>query len=561
MRTLIWGLLPPLVVGDETGVDRFSLSTNESVDDEEEFWQTFFERIQPIREGVNSARKVFSEGPVGNALDTAGQLMDDAADIAHSSYRRLNELAYATILRSPGIFVAFLLLVTSVVGQFATDFQQQINGDVEVYLPDGADSSDLLAEVREQWSTDVVIIYFQTGNAKASISERTDENITSVDVLSQMSWIEGDDTSGEGTFDRGLDWDKGDRGTNDGVVWVLSPSQIIKEANSSSWRFNCAMEKYGLPVSDGQNCAIAGLNPYYGYEIPDEQQRIDQLVENAGSLMESMVRDTNGDGTWDTGVIIMGISFDMEVTDIPPRDDPKFGQVKDHKAFLAFAEAYIHGLGTDGEIREGCDDDGSGVCDEIEENCDLCYTTYELTSTMDIERLDDIPPRRAVTVTGLTPVLHDVSDAIYLELVETMLPASLALVALAMLILHRNAKVIIICGTPIAMSLAITFGTTVILDIMLTPMIISAGPILVGLGVDYALHLTNRIEENRQQLIEDHLEKTWQLNRDGFDAEPIDPWDPLISLTATVRAAMTTGHAIFLSALTTIIGFSVLTWD
>ena len=172
--------------------------------------------------------------------------------------------------------------------------------------------------------------------------------------------------------------------------------------------------------------------------------------------MESMVRDTNGDGIWDTGVIIMGISFDMSVTDIPPRDDPKFGQVKDHKAFLAFAESYIHGFGVDGEIREGCDDDGSGVCDEIEENCDLCYTTYELTSTMDIERLDDIPPRRAVTVTGLTPVLHDVSDAIYLELVETMLPASLALVALAMLILHRNAKVIIICGMPIAMSLAIT---------------------------------------------------------------------------------------------------------
>ncbi|SVD71822.1 uncharacterized protein METZ01_LOCUS424676, partial [marine metagenome] len=33
-----------------------------------------------------------------------------------------------------------------------------------------------------------------------------------------------------------------------------------------------------------------------------------------------------------------------------------------------------------------------------------------------------------------------------------------------------------------------------------------------------------------------------------------------ISLTATVRAVLTTGHAIFLSALTTIIGFSVLRW-
>ena len=234
------------------------------------------------------------------------------------------------------------------------------------------------------------------------------------------------------------------------------------------------MEKYGLPISDGENCAIAGSNPYYGYEIPDEQDRIDQYVENAGSLMESMVRDTNGDGTWDTGVIIMGISFDMSTTDIPPRDDPKNGLVKDHKAFLAFAEAYIHGIGPDGKILPNCDDDGSGVCDEIEEaNCYLCYTTYDLTSTMGIDpdtnsldsnRLDDIPERRAVTVTGLTPVLHDVSDAIYFELVETMLPASLALVALAMLILHRNPKVILICGAPIAMSLAITFGATVILD-------------------------------------------------------------------------------------------------
>ena len=43
-------------------------------------------------------------------------------------------------------------------------------------------------------------------------------------------------------------------------------------------------------------------------------------------------------------------------------------------------------------------------------------------------------------------------------------------------------KVIIICGAPILMSLAITFGITVIADIMLTPMIISVGPILVGLG-------------------------------------------------------------------------------
>ncbi|HIC50020.1 MAG TPA: hypothetical protein EYP01_01020 [Candidatus Poseidoniales archaeon] len=97
-------------------------------------------------------------------------------------------------------------------------------------------------------------------------------------------------------------------------------------------------------------------------------------------------------------------------------------------------------------------------------------------------------------------------------------------------------------------------------DIMLTPMIISVGPILVGLGVDYALHLTNRIEENRIDLIEERLEMTWAAQRDGLQTEDVDPWDPHISLMATVRAVLTTGHAIFLSALTTIIGFSVLRW-
>ena len=101
--------------------------------------------------------------------------------------------------------------------------------------------------------------------------------------------------------------------------------------------------------------------------------------------------------------------------------------------------------------------------------CSLCHVTYERTSTMDPTRLDDIPPRRAVTVTGITPVLHDISDEIYLELVETMLPASLALVALAMIILHRNAKVLVICGLPIAMSLFITFGTTVVCLLYTSP--------------------------------------------------------------------------------------------
>ncbi|MCH1592084.1 MAG: MMPL family transporter, partial [Candidatus Thalassarchaeaceae archaeon] len=309
-------------------------------------------------------------------------------------------------------------------------------------------------------------------------------------------------------------------------------------------RFSCAVEKYGLPVSDG-NCAIASQNPNEGYSIPQgdgAQERIDGYVDNSGELLSNFVRDTNNDGIWDTGVIIMGISFDMANTDITPRADLKTGEeIRDHKAFIAYVKSLL-------------------ASDPAKENCELCGRTYAEVWTMDQERSDTIPPRRAVTVTGLTPVLHDVSDSIYEELRYTMLPISLFLVGLTMFILHRSWKVLVICGTPIAMSLAVTFGSTVIFDIMLTPMIISAGPILVGLGVDYSLHLTNRIEENRAEILKKIEDDAWASKRDGEEFLTPDPFDPQISLTANVRAAMTTGNAIFLSALTTIVGFSVLMW-
>jgi predicted RND superfamily exporter protein len=519
-------------------------------DDEVIFWERFYERLGPFRDTVISTRNKVLNSPIGDAFDTGAQLLEDLGETAEAVSVRTAELAYSAVLRSPGFIIALLLLTTAIIGRDALDFEHQINGDVEIYLPDGADSTELLLRVREApWATDIFILYVQTNNA-ATGAEHGNENITDVNILQQMSWLEGDDeNSGNGGYQSGLDEQKNDRGTQDGIIWILSPAQILKEANSSSYRFNCAVEKYGLPTGQQDECALAQLNPYEGYSIPDDQNRVDNLVDQTNSLLSSFVRDTNGDGVWDTGAIVMGMIFEMEGTDVPSRDDPKgitdenpSGQIQDHRAFIRYAQRLIY--------------DESSLSD-----CELCHRTYNNpVSTMDSERLDVIPDRQAITITGLTPVLHDVSDAIYLELVDTMLPISGVLVLLTMLILHRNPKVIVICGLPIAMSLAITFGMTVIADIMLTPMIISAGPILVGLGVDYSLHLTNRIEENRVELIEERLEKAWMANRDGLKTEDIDPWDPLISLTATVRAVMTTGHAIFLSALTTIIGFSVLMW-
>ena len=468
---------------------------------------------------------------------------------------------YGALHKSPGAVIVILMLVTLFIGQHSVKFQHQINGDVEIYLPDGAESKDLLLEVREGWSTDIVMLYIHTENAIDGQSRGTCEeidqcehNITSVNVLKQLSYLEGDDESGQGNYDRGLDWNKEDRGRDDGVVWILSPAQIIKEANSSRARFTCAMEEHGIAGFNLENCPLSSTNSNEGYSIPDDQDAVNSMVENAGNLMNSFVRDTNSDGIWDTAVVVMGIRFEMEGTQIDPRDDPKEEDafLKDHRAFIDYTKRLIY---------EKSDPSKCELC-RVEYDEKLSSMWYEDEDTGEQEWRTPISnegKRRAITVTGLTPVLHDVSEAVY-EQLEWMLPWSLAFVAVTMMILHRNPKVLIICGTPIVMSLAVTFGITVMANIELTPMIIAAGPILIGLGVDYSLHLINRIEEGRNERLELAAEEAWRNQREGLQAEEIDPWDGDVYLGATVDAVMTTGNAIFLSALTTIVGFSVLAW-
>ena len=91
-----------------------------------------------------------------------------------------------------------------------------------------------------------------------------------------------------------------------------------------------------------------------------------------------------------------------------------------------------------------------------------------------------------MTVTGLTKVLEDISNSIYDDLLK-ILPISVLITILVITALHRSLKVVVITGTPIVMALAVTFGSSVLMDITLTPMIIATFPILIGLGVDLSL--------------------------------------------------------------------------
>ena len=172
-----------------------------------------------------------------HALDRA------AASLKETFNQRLSGL-YGTVLASPGTVLALFVVISAVFAQQGMAFQEQIDGDVEIFLPDGASSTDLLLEVRTEWSTDLAVIYITTPNAN---NPNDTTNITDEVVLNEISWLEGDDRNiGGDSTSRGMDFDKDDHGRNDGVLWIISPAQVIKEINSADGRFNNSLCVHGV---------------------------------------------------------------------------------------------------------------------------------------------------------------------------------------------------------------------------------------------------------------------------------------------------------------------------
>jgi len=412
---------------------------------------------------------------------------------------------YKTVLAAPIVTLAFMLLITSWFAYSARDFEEQIEGDVEIYLPEGAESTDLLLEVREQWSTDIALVYIQTNNA---LYGDENANITNENILKEISWVEGDSENiGESSTRRGLDYKKDDRGKEDGVVWVLSISQIIKEANSSDGRFINSFCENGLedrlPLSTP--CAETDQGQWGSYSIPD-QERIDEIISRLQGSLSGMVADTNGDGVWDTTFILIGLRHDLSES-----EHNDFSEIHEHVQNILDNRSSVGLIQTE------------------------------------------------MTLTGLTKVLEDISEEVYYDLTKIM-PWSLVFVVGIVTLLHRSWKIVLISGIPIIMALAVTIGSTVVFDVMLTPMIISAGPILVGLGVDYALHIVNRIEESKRRILDEIQERNYKARQRGKKEEMIpDEWDSDLFREAVMESMSTTGKAVLLSAITTMIGFGVLT--
>ena len=378
------------------------------------------------------------------------------------------------ILKNAIATIAVLSLVTVLLLQSALTFEQNMTRDIEVYLPEGEESTEILIEVRQDWATDLIIVYIETGNAKdpGVFNDIVVDNITYVPTLKEIALLETTiDKYGQS---EDLETYQADRGDKDGIIFTLSISTLIKEFNSTNARFIEASEGKifgGLSIEQNDDDTV---NLTGTYNIPNDQDRVDQIFDSTSSALQNFAIDTNDDQIIDTAVILFALKYQGENND-------------------ASQEEMIL---------------------KIQEHIDQRYNS-----------------RTDMTQTGLVVVLHEVTARLYDDLL-TMLPISLGIVIAMMLFFHRNWLAIPVVLVPIFCALIWTLGIVNLSGVVLTPMIVAAGPILVGIGVDYGLHVANRIVEFK----------------DEGNKMP----------RATFLALLTTGKATFLCAVTDTIGFSAL---
>ena len=362
-----------------------------------------------------------------------------------------------------------------------------VNGDLEVYLPQGSEVSELLSRVEEDWTTNVMVIYV----------ESEDYNITTIPILEEIEKVEKKLNPGAND------------GGEDNVIYVLSISTVIKEVNSSAGRvvksfFSGVAQAVGSEeLSEQLNESIDQNEDLLGnYAIPDEQERVDQILQEMPSnalskLVRDVGRDADGDGIkeaekafyWNRAVIIIGISDDLGNTTIS-------------------------------ELIEGTQDE----IDRLGEKND--WASKNLT----------------MTLTGPVPITNAVTEESF-NLFWKVFPIGVFFVSAGLFLFHcdllqtgrirfvQGIKVLIISGLPTLCSVFITMGIIGWTNYEVTMTVIIVGPIVLALGVSYGLHITNRYAEAK-----------------GTPQEKMD------------AALQSTGRAVMLSAITTIIGFISLTF-
>jgi len=135
-----------------------------------------------------------------------------------------------------------------------------------------------------------------------------------------------------------------------------------------------------------------------------------------------------------------------------------------------------------------------------------------------------------MTVTGLVAMQNAIKEQT-MENIIIIFPIAIVLISVVIFIFNRTLKGIVIVFLPLVYALILTFGFLGLVQPALTLLSIAIVALLVGLGVDYSIHILNRIAE----------EETLESKIDRVD-----------------KTLKRTGKAVFLSSITTIIGFGSL---
>lgn len=464
----------------------------------------------------------------------ARKTLDAVLDAPKSFQREWQKYGATGVITKFPIVVIILFLLMSTFFAYHSGFVDgtslkntdepslKVNGDLEVYLPDGSPVQETIATVEEDWSTNVMMIYIELGGG----------NMTDRRILQELAYVENR-----------LNPQVSD--PSDDVIWVLSLSTVIKEVNSSAPRVREALvnEVGTFPCPDPDDCITSGavnqtndllanFDQFIGeYSIPSQftiNTIIGEMYEKdpeTGEFeptpgLDKLARNTNpcqgedsssqtdsygclpgsgNDHLLDRAVIIIAIDEQRSADEI----------IKDTQELLDRIS----------KEEKPCDYDteGSPLCD-----------------------WDDLELK--MTLTGPVPITNAVTEFSF-KLFWQIFPLAIVLVALGLFVFHSDVlqtgswrpiqgiKVVIIAGLPTLCSVFWTLGIIGYTDYEVTMTVIIVGPILLALGVSYGLHITNRYAEES-----------------GTKDEKIR------------QSMSSTGRAVFLSAVTTVIGFISLTF-
>ncbi len=140
-----------------------------------------------------------------------------------------------------------------------------------------------------------------------------------------------------------------------------------------------------------------------------------------------------------------------------------------------------------------------------------------------------------VTITGLMVLTIDIIDSLQTNMINSTI-ISVILAAIILIFLYRSFSLGLMPPIPVILCSLWIVGTMFLMAISLNILTVMVTALTIGLGIDYSIHVMERFREEREK------------RKQGIEE----------SIHTTI---MSTGTALSISALTTILGFGVLVFS